>query len=442
MTFLKAENYLISLANMPRNEYMKDPKMCGVYLERTKFFLKLLGCPEKKIPHYVHITGTSGKGSVANLISSVLTADGKKTGTLVSPHPSTILERWQIDGKTMSEKEFIAIVKEIKPIFDEFLKKSPYDMVSFHELTDIIGFYYFAKNKVEWGVLEVGMGGRYCSSNIIPHKDVAVITNIGWDHKDLIGPTKKNICLEKSGIINTKCTVYTMEKKKNLREIIKEESKKHKADFHFVEAKGYKIIKNDLTGVTFEYKNNSYSLPTPGEHQIKNAILVIEACVNLDISTNIIKKGFSEVVQPLRMEVLKKNPYIIVDGAHNEDKMATSVKTLINYSKVTGSKSKIHLLVGFSGDKDFYNMVKQLATLKPKSIACTRNTINIFRKVADPTKIYSQFKKISKAKIKMFLDPADALFWSRKQLGKGDILLITGSVFLGGEIRGQLTKEK
>ncbi len=455
MTFNEAENYLLSLSNLPRQEYMKDPRKCGVYLERTKFFLKLLGSPEKKVPHYIHITGTSGKGSVATLLESIFRQAGHTTGLLTSPHASSIIERWQVNGKQMSQKEFVEIVKKFKPIMDKYLKNSPHDMVSFHEITDIIGFYYFAQKKVKWGILEVGMGGRFCSSNVIEKKDAAIITNIGWDHKNLIGPTKKNITTEKAGIITAPCQVFTMEKSKPLLEIIKKQSQKVKATFNNIE---YPIsnIESNLEGTKFTYKEKVYFVPTPGIHQAKNSALVIEVAKSLGIKDKAIKKGLKKVKQPLRLEIISKDPTIILDGAHNLEKMKTTVKALLDKNLKTESncspyegelprrgelRGSIHLLVGFSADKEINNLVDLLAELKPSHVTCSRNTMNIFRKVANPAKVAKLFKEKG-VETSVFLDPREALAEAKTKIKKNDILLVTGSIFFSGEIRKYILSSK
>jgi dihydrofolate synthase / folylpolyglutamate synthase len=434
MNFTEAEKYLLSICNITRKEFMKDPKQFGVYLERTKFFLKLLNNPQDKIPHYIHIAGTSGKGSVATFAESILRADGKKTGLLTSPHACSILERWQVNGKKMSKNEFTKIIEDIKPKLDIYIRTSPYDMVSYHELTDIIGFYYFAKKKVDWAVLEVGLGGRSCSSNVIGHKDVAVITNIGWDHQELIGPTKKEIAFTKAGIITTNCPVFTMEKSKRIRDIFETEAKKVGAVLNFISPNKGEIKKSDLSGTTYSYSGKNYQLSTPGKHQVNNAILVTRLFNALGFGDQAIKNGLKTAKQILRLETVSFKPTIILDGAHNQDKIASTVDTI-------GPKIPIHLVVGFSKNKNVVNMVKQLSTLNLKSIVCTRSTVNLFRQVADPTHISNLFKKQKiKVKNKIFLDPAEAFAWSRKQCKKDDILLVTGSIFLGGEIRTMLTK--
>ena len=172
---------------------MEDPRKCGTYLKRLQFFLDLIGNPEKKIPHYIHVTGTSGKGSVCAYLESILRASSKKTGLYISPHPTELTERWQINGVQMSKKEFVQIVTELKPKIDEHMRKSPYDILSFFDLTTAIALYYFAQKKVEWAIIEVGCGGRYDSTNVIPYKDVAVITNVGVSPTDILSYTQKKI---------------------------------------------------------------------------------------------------------------------------------------------------------------------------------------------------------------------------------------------------------
>ncbi len=492
--FLLAEQYLLSLSNLPRREYMKNAKLCGVYLERTKFFLKLLGSPEKKIPHYVHITGTSGKGSVATFMASILCAAGKRTALLTSPHASKITERWQVNGKMMTDKEFIDIANKIKPLLNEYARKSPYDMVSFHEITDIIGFYFFAQKKADWAVLEVGCGGRYCSSNVIPHKDAAIITNIGWDHVELLGPSLKKIAYEKAGIITCRCPVFTMEKRKKLRAVFENEAMKYRAVLHYIQpaftthgvtrdpqgarpttaatsslarcgvarslVTPLEILQSDITGTAFIYQEKHFCLQTPGLHQVDNAILVINAARALGLPEDAIKKGLSSAQQPLRMEVVSRSPLIILDGAHNVEKMTTTVETVMKIYKFKNLKigplnrnvkppktnfqfskfSNFHLIVGFSADKNIDRMIRELATLKPATVVCTRNTINPFRKVANPKTIAGLFQRYCpSAHTEIFIDPHAALGWSMKQLKKDDILLVTGSIFLSGELRPYLT---
>lgn len=415
---------------------MTDPKHCALYLKRACFLLDLLGNPEKKIPHYIHVTGTSGKGSVCAFLHAILQAAGKRVGALTSPHPTWITERWQIGSQIMSQQEFVQIVREIKPVLDAYERQSPYTMVSYSELMTIIGLYYFAKKIVTWAVIEVGCGGRYDATNILPKKDIAVITNIGTDHAHLIGPTKAEIAYEKAGIIKSGCRVFTMENNKLMLSILEKEAKKVRAiAFNRTLNRDVRIITSHLTGSHFTYRQQSYHLTVPGRHQIANAALAIDIAQALKIPAAAIKHGLAAAKQPLRMEVVSSQPLIILDSAHNIEKIRTTVTTM---RKLGGN---LHLIIGFCNDKPWKKMVHELATLRPATIACTRNTINPFRKAADPKALAKEFKKnLPKVKTEIFLDPQDALAWSRKKIKAGNIILVTGSIFLSGELRSSLTK--
>ena len=423
---------------------MKDTKRCDVYLKRTQYLLDLLGNPEKKILHYIHVTGTSGKGSVATFLQTILVAAGMKTGLLTSPHHTTITERWRVNNRQMSRQEFVALAKKIKPVLDQYIRTSSYDLISYHELIDVFGFLYFAQQRARWAVLEVGLGGRYCSTNVIPWKDAAVITNIGWDHMELIGPTKAAIAREKAGIITTRCLVFTMEKQKRLRAIFEAEAKKHGAAVKYVTDDEARIEhSNIVSGTVFVYQNQRYRISAPGAHQVSNAILAINAAKSLGIAAGAIVRGLALAKQPLRLEVVSRRPLIILDGAHNVDKMKTTTQALEHLSTRALQHAKVHLLIGFSNDKLWPRMIEQLSALNPASIACTRNTVNPFRKVASPEALARLGRQLlPHTSIESFLDPKKALAWSRKHCRKNDILLITGSIFLSGQLRPRLTKRR
>lgn len=422
MDYQQAYDFLLSLYNIPRLEYLKDKKKSEIYLKRLQFLLDILGNPEKKIPHYIHLTGTSGKGSVAIMLASILRAAGKKTGLLTSPHPSAITERWEINGRTMNKKIFAQTVEKIKSALEKYINTAPYDLPSFFEIVTAMGLMYFAQNKVRWAVIEVGLGGRNDSTNVIPRKDLAIITNIGLDHVNLIGPTKTDIAREKVGIIKPGCRVLTAEKNPKILKIIKDESAKQKTFL--------KILKPARQSIP-------YHLTALGQHQINNARLAIEAATMLGLNQQHIQKGISTVRLPLRMEIISRRPLIILDGAHNPDKMKTTIQTA---KELRATYKKIHLVIGFSADKNIKNMLKQLVSLHPTTVACTRSTSNPFRQVADPRLLQKQARALlPRTKSKIFLDPLEAYRWSKKQTKTHDLLLVTGSIFLSGELRPYLT---
>lgn len=446
MNFAQAEQFLYSLANLPRKEYMNDVSQCDVYLKRIQFFLDILGNPEKNIPHYIHVTGTSGKGSTVNFLHSILHENGTHVASTTSPHPTTITERWKIGGKYMSKQEFVDVVEELKPMLDKYIRTSPHDMLSYFDITTAIALYYFAKNKVEWAILEVGCGGMYDATNIIPYKDVAVITNVGLDHTTLLGNTTSAIARRKTGIITGKTDVFTAEATTRIRNIIKKQAEKTNSPFHYSKVPEHVHAHVSLDGTSFEYNGVEYHTSAIGEHQIKNAVLAIDIATSLGVNTKLTKKGISKAKQPLRMEVVSKNPLIILDGAHNPDKMRTTVATMQQCNNERAKRAvtmqqwdNIHLIIGFSANKDLNTIISQLAALNPTSVACTRNTINHFRKVASPTELVALWQKACpQAQIEQFLDSKTALAWTKQQVKKNDAILVTGSLFVASEIKSLL----
>ncbi len=431
MNFEQAYNYLLSFNNFPRHEYMKNSKQCSWYLQRLNFFLDLIDHPEKKIPNYIHVTGTSGKGSTVSFLHNLLRVNNYKVGSTYSPHPTYITQRWKINDRYMTKKEFVEIVNYLKPFFDKYINTTPYDMLSFFEITELIGFVFFAKHKIDWVVLEVACGGRYDSSNIIPHKKIAVITNIGLDHVGIIGNNKQEIAYEKAGIIKKNCLTFTQEKNPKILKIIKTEADKQQSTLFPIKPK-YKITKQTLNYTEFIYNQQKYRLQSLGEHQIKNAILSLEIAKKLKLKN--IYQGLKKTKQPLRFEIINKQPLIILDGAHNQDKIKTTVQTILNHPIL--KTKKVNLLLGLSKNKAIKKIWSELKKMNFKYIYLTRNTSNAFRLVADPKELFKLVNKdIPKNKIKLFVNPDLAFQELQKKTSQNDLLLVTGSIFLSGQFR-------
>ncbi|HLC70361.1 MAG TPA: Mur ligase family protein [Patescibacteria group bacterium] len=437
MTFNQAYNFVLSLGNLPRLEYMRDPRHTGTYLKRIQFFLDMIGNPEKKIPHYIHVTGTSGKGSVTAYLHSILKASGQKAGATFSPHPTYINERWKIGDHYMTKQEFVDLVTFLKPKLDQYIRLTPYDMLSFFELTEVLGLLWFARNKVKWAIMEVACGGRYDATNIIPRKDVAVITNVGVDHIGIIGNNKREIAYEKAGIIKPRCAVFTSERDKNIRAIFEKECRKNKVKMNVFNAPKFKLLASNFSETTFLYNNEKYSLPMFGAHQIKNAILCIEIAKHLKLKYQDIFQGLKKVDQPLRLEIVGHNPLAILDAAHNPDKIKTTVAAIKQLKDI----KNIYLILGSSENKNTRLMMKHLASLKPKVVYCSRNTMNPFRKVLNPQTMAKELKQLlPNTPTPIYLDPLEAWKVARDRAKKDDLILVTGSIFISGELRGQLVK--
>ncbi len=433
MTLREAEDYILSFDNLSRPEYMRGEATGEHYIRRMNRLLLHLDHPETKIPHYIHVAGTSGKGSVCTFLASVLHASGKTTGLMTSPHATSMRERWQINGRPITEKKFIALVEYMKPAIDACVRQSPEDPPSVFEVMTALGFLFFAKEKVSWAVVEVGLGGRYDATNVLPQTDVAIITNIGLDHTELLGGTVPLIAREKAGIIQKGSEVFLLDENKNVRRVIEKTARQRGAQtVHSMNDKNVKGIEESRSGVRFQYQNQEYHLNTLGAHQAKNAALVIDVAKILGVTSSAIARGLVTAHQPLRLEVVKRKPLVIIDGAHNPQKMETTVAAM----KKIKQESDIVIVFACSGDKDAARMIRQLATLGPRVIACTRNTVNFVRPVVHPSELKRLCtREMKKTMVESFMDPTDAWVWARQQMRSRDILLITGSFFSSGQLR-------
>jgi dihydrofolate synthase/folylpolyglutamate synthase len=449
MNYREALHFLESFQNIshPSPSYGEPRYQRKEYRERMKrlqYLLNLLGNPEKKIPHYIHITGTSGKGSTSTMIANILSAAGITTGLFTSPHIVSIRDRWQVHGRPMNKQDFIEIVSNLKKTLLLYTTTS-YQTPTFHDLVLIIGLYYFAQKKVTWAVIEVYAGGTYDPTMIIPHKDTVIITSIGLDHTRTLGATKKDILIQKSGLINSPCQVFTTETNPKLLNVLTAVCNKRKARLTWHYSEQPNVITHQVQGIRFTYQKNEYTLPLLGIHQVKNAQLAIEVTQWIGIKPRFLTQGLQNIRLPLRLEVVAQKPLIIVDGAHNQDKLTAALDTLttLTSSKKTTTPRyrNIHVIIGFAYRNDFVKLLKLLKKIQLTTLICTRFTKNSFLKAMDPTILSKESKKLfPHLTIKTFLDPQDALQFGIKKLHPQDLLLITGSVFLGGELRSELMK--
>ncbi len=435
MTYQEAEQFIFSLSSLETDGKKRQRTERKNKIQEMQDLLDFFGNPEKQISHYIHVTGTSGKGSVCFFLFSLLQKKYKKVGMCVSPHPSFLLERWHYAGKHMTPSEFIDIVRDLQKGLKKYLmtkKKAP----SFFMITTLIGLLYFVKKGATWAIFEVGIGGTTDSTNVIPYKDYAVITNIGYDHMNLLGETKEEIAAHKAGIIKPDCEVFTMEKNKKILHIFQNECNKQKASLRIVNNIAT-VLDYSLSGSTFIYKDEIYQLSVLGKHQIHNALLCIEIGFSLGMKPHEIAKALKQTKQPLRLEIVTHSPLLILDGAHNSEKIKTTVEALLELKRKKLIED-IHLTLGMTQDREKIRMqkIQYLAKLKPKTLSCSQNTMNPFVKSIPGEVLKKRFESLlPKTKIEIFSSPEKAFTWSQKQQKTKDCLLSTGSIFYSGEIR-------
>ena len=244
---------------------------------------------------------------------------------------------------------------------------------------------------------------------------------------EILGSTKAKIAKEKLGIVKKRDVLFTTEEDEKILSVMKKYCEKEKAKIKILNTKFKKINKN-----TFEYKNKKYTLPVLGIHQIKNTILAIESANYLKIPSKYTLQGLKNVKLPMRFEIISKEPLTILDSAHNEDKIKSTVEAVNSLSK----KGDLHLLISFSKGKDIKRMVEILSSLNPKTTTITKYKKNNLKQPENPRLVAREFKKLlPHTQIKTFSNSQKALNWTKLQLTSKDTILITGSTYLAGEIK-------
>lgn len=341
--------------------------------EHAKMLLEKMGNPHKELK-YVHIGGTNGKGSTAAMLASILKEAGYCTGLYTSPYLFTFHERMQVNGTSITDSELAELTMEVKGIVEkEDLHPSEFALVC------CIAFAYFKRKRCDLIVLEVGMGGERDSTNVIEEAEVTVLTNIGLDHTEFLGDTLEEIARTKSGIIKDRGRVVLYPNTNSVEEVLLNTCEEKKACFRFPDFQ--KIVQKgqNLEGQIFDYKDRvELFLPLLGEHQLRNASVVLEAVDTLkerqfDISELAIRHGLKKVTWPGRFEVLSKEPVFIVDGGHNVqciEALAENIKQYLTGKTVVG-------LTGVLKDKEFDQMfsivlpyISEFVCITPPSPRC------------------------------------------------------------------------
>jgi len=365
-----------------------------------KKLLKKINNPEKSLK-CIHVAGTNGKGSVCAMISSVLQEAGYKVGMYTSPHLEDFRERFLINNKRISKKDVVRCFLKVKKFIDE---------QTFFEVITAMAFLYF-KGKVDFLILEVGLGGRLDATNVVKPL-VSVITNIDVEHTDFLGKSLEKIAYEKAGIIKDKIPVVTAAKGKALL-VIKKIYKQKKSKL-FINRK-YKNLKLNLNG-NFQLENASVAV---------TAINVLNQYYKLKIDEKNIKNGLKKVKWAGRFEFINKNT--LVDCAHNP----AAFKVLVNELKLLKFKKnykRLILVIGILNDKDIKKMIKIIEPFSDKIILTKPKT----PRAEEPLKIKKFIKNKNKIK-KINKDVKKAVEYAEKIVEKSDLILVTGSCFVVGE---------
>ncbi|NKF08363.1 bifunctional folylpolyglutamate synthase/dihydrofolate synthase [Clostridium gasigenes] len=350
-------------------------------LKRTFRLLELLGNPQNKIK-LIHIAGTNGKGSTTAMISKILMGNGYKVGMYTSPFLEEFEERIQINRVNIPKEKLANLMDELKIAVDKVIEEG-YNHPTEFEIITCLMFLYFYKENIDFGVIEVGLGGRLDSTNVIT-PIISIITSISYDHTNILGNTLTKISREKSGIIKECVPVVIFPQEEEVLKVIKSKCKELNAPLHIIneidselieilqEEKPYQKVK--IKGIKAEY---NIKLPLLGEHQILNLSLAIKAIELLEknkkvkISKEILEKSLEDVCWNGRLEVMKKSPLVVLDGAHNIQGITTLKQNIEKYFKY----KNIYLILGILADKDVEEMIKVITPMAKEVYAVTPNSI-------------------------------------------------------------------
>lgn len=399
-------------------------------LTNTIRLCEFLGNPQQRFKS-IHIAGTNGKGSTSHMLASILQTAGYKTGLHTSPHLKDFRERIKINGQLVSKEFVIGFTEKIRPVIEEI---DP----SFFEISVVMAFEYFAQQGVDIAVIETGLGGRLDSTNIIM-PELSVITNIGWDHMNLLGDTLPKIAGEKAGIIKQGIPVVIGEITEETAPVFENTARQKNAPLTIAtqkrQAMDWKWEKHELVvQVAEEHKTDRqvYHLDLPGLYQTKNLLTVLEACAVLqekgwNIDELVIQSALRQVKKLTglhgRWELIRQHPPVILDVAHNEAGMQQVVEQL-----ELADYHELHIVLGMVKDK----AIDKVLALLPSSAQYYFTQASIPR--ALDAKELQQQAAGAGLKGKTYPDVNNALKEATARAKENDLVLVCGSVFLVAEV--------
>ena len=402
---------------------------------RIKAFLENIDSPHKNLK-VIHIAGTNGKGSTVSFIKDILKED-YKVGSFVSPHLITYCDRIKIGDTEISQEDFAElgdfIIEKEKDIVEE------YGDLNLFEFLTIMAIIYFEREGVDLAILEVGMGGRADSTNIFTSREklISIITSISMDHMEYLGDTIEEIADAKAGIIQEDSLVVTTNRDSKILGVIEKEAKEKSAELLYTKNLESEILKSDLKGIDFKLKldgeEEDFHLTQIGDYQVENAIGAIYALYLLNkrgilkISLDDIKERIKTSTWKGRMEIVSRDPLIILDGAHNFDGIKRLVESLDNFKF-----KKLHLIMSILADKEHKKMLEEISSYTDEVVFVNLD----YKRGTSPEELSHEASEYGLKGQVMTID--DALDYYKDAYQDGDLILITGSLYFVSEARSKI----
>lgn len=412
-------------------------------LGRISHLMGLLGNPHRHL-RVIHIGGTNGKGSTAVMVAKVLEAAGYRVGLFTSPHIHSYTERYMINGEPISKEKFAELLTRIRPLLEQMVQDGHEHPTEF-EVCTALAFLYFFEEKVDFLVLEVGLGGAIDSTNVVENPLVSVITNVTFDHMDYLGRTIREIATVKAGIIKPGGHVVTAAEDPQALEVIAARCRENKASLLRVGKEiTWELKEATPDGTAFHLQSpwGSYRdlwVPLAGQYQGKNAATALGV---LEILRNVhgvrlgfpedLRRGFASSRWPARLELLSKTPGILVDVSHNHDGARTlraALEGIYRYRRLI-------LVMGMLGDKEREKVVAELAPLADTVII----TRPISPRAGDWQKLADEARRYV-SRVHLIEEICDAVDAALQAAGPEDLVCITGSFYMVSDARAYLLKK-
>ncbi len=436
------ESFITGPALLPGLSRQERLERMRVRIPRMRYFLRLLGEPQLKY-HTIHVGGTSGKGSTAAMLASILQAAGYRTGLHTTPYLQTPLEKLVVDGDCISPGGLADLVEACKPAIERMKAESPLGPPSYGEVWVALTYSYFARSQVDFAVVEVGVGGRYDCTNIIEPL-VSVVTSVDFDHTDPLGESLPEIAWHKAGIVRKGIPLATAAHQPEVLEVLRRECEWQGAPLLQVgEDTRYEVRHLGLDGSRFDFwgldgtKWSDLHLPLLGEHQVTNAAVALTAIEALgrfgrvEVPRLAVRAGLEQVRFPGRLEIVQHRPLVVLDGAHNPDKMrrlSLALERLFSYTRLI-------LVIGIIAAKDFAQIVSIIAPLADSIIVTAPRVPG--KDPVDPAEIarFIRDQGLCDGEVTCQPDPFEAVDRARALAGPDDLVCVTGSLYLLGEVR-------
>lgn len=399
-------------------------------LDSIKNLLEELENPQKELT-FIHIAGTNGKGSILAYLSTILTEAGYRTGRYISPTVIGYLERFQIDGTFMEEEELARLTCHVKAAVERLVEKGqPYPTV--FEIETAIAFLYFKESRCDFVVLESGLGGLMDATNVIENPKLCVFASVSMDHIGVLGNTLEEIARDKAGIIKSGSEVVTGRQQPCVKEVLEETARAKGCRITIAEPEKIQVLEQSLEVQKFSYGEfETMEIHLAGQHQIENAVTVLEAVRALRrqgvrIEEEAVRKGLERTKWPGRLMVLGRHPLVIADGAHNEDAVRRLAENLDIYLK----GKKVTAVLGVFKDKEYEKMIGIMTPYLDYVYA-----IDLPNR--DRTLAKEELCEVL-AKYGICAEPAvhieQALVQAKKRAGKDGVVLAFGSLSYLGEV--------